>query len=101
MTEEEVTEIVSNAVHQTESNPENILPMKRAQMAQWLHKKFKIAIKELVVSIGDGQPYLKVEYLKDDGETGEAHVDMSKYAQKLTAQMEKAQNLGVKNAESK
>lgn len=89
MTEEEVKEVVSGAVDMTEKNPDEVLALKRAQMASWLHRKFQIAIKELVVSITDGEPYLKVDYIDEDGKEAETTVSMSKYRDKLTKELEK------------
>ena len=89
MTEDEVQEVVSGAVEVTEQNPEAILPVRRAQMATWLYTKYRIAIKELVVSIKDGMPYLLVEYVDDEGATKETKVDMSKYTEKLTSELSK------------
>lgn len=104
MTEDEVQEIVSGAVDVTESNPDEALPIKRAQMANWLWSKFRIAIRELVVSINDGEPYLVVEYIGAGFEDGEpttqvTHVSMAKYREKLTKELEKMTE-SIKNAEN-
>ena len=89
MTEDEVKEIVAGAVETTEKNPDKVLPVKRAQMANWLWSKFKISINELVVSIEDGLPYLKVSYINEANEEAETTVSMAKYQEKLTVELEK------------
>lgn len=89
MNEDDIKELVSGAVDVTEENSAELLPVKRAQMANWLWTRFRIAIKELVVSITDGEPYLKVEYIDNEGKQAETTVSMAKYREKLTAELEK------------
>lgn len=89
MNKKEVIEIVAGAVEQTEASSPELLTLKRVQMSQWLYKRFNIAIKEMVVSIKDGMPYLRVEYLNNKGKVSEVKISMAKYQERLTKELEK------------
>jgi hypothetical protein len=88
MTNEEVVEFVGSAFEHIETTtPREKLQDARVRLAAWLWNKYRIAIKDTVINVKDGMPYLKVEYTSDDDKKAEAYISLAKFKERIAAQI--------------
>ena len=82
MNKNEVANLVSNAIDQTEATQEDLVRA-RVKMAAWLRTRYNIAIKGVVINTNDSLPYMSVEFINDDGDVEETFVSLEKHKEKI------------------
>lgn len=98
MKDEEVIDIVQNAVDFVESKnlSDAKLRKERIKLALWLADRFNIALKEVLVSKEDGKAYIVAHYMGEDLKEKEVHVCIDKWEKRFLGEMKKA--AGVSDA---
>lgn len=86
MTSEEIVELVSGAIDEAESKK-----IPRLHLAMWLWKNYQLAMKQIVVNINDGKPYLTIEDWSNGDPPSKHYVCMEKYEEQLKKEIENAQ----------